>query len=96
MPTETIIRWEARGTVDLTIVCQIADSCLTGQVRWHRSLETVSSDSPAIYIAHEFFDALPVHQFQKTDRQEFLPSNVSNTSNYFSWPIPSCSHIPSA
>ena len=38
------------------------------QVRWHRSLETVSGDSPAIYLAHEFFDALPVHQFQRTDR----------------------------
>lgn len=38
------------------------------QVRWHRSLETVASDAPAIYIAHEFFDALPVHQFQRTDR----------------------------
>lgn len=38
------------------------------QVSWHRSLEDVPRDAPAIFIAHEFFDALPVHQFQKTER----------------------------
>lgn len=37
-------------------------------VTWHRSLEDVPSDIPAIYIAHEFFDALPVHQFERTER----------------------------
>jgi hypothetical protein len=38
--------------------------CVHAQVRWHRSLDTVAAgdDSPALYIAHEFFDALPVHQ----------------------------------
>ena len=36
------------------------------QVTWHRSLEHVPSDLPALYIAHEFIDALPVHQFQRT------------------------------
>ena len=38
------------------------------QVRWHRSLDEVPNDAPAIFILHEFFDALPVHQFQNTDR----------------------------
>lgn len=41
------------------------------QVRWHRSLEDVPGDAaagPALYIAHEFLDALPVHQFQRTSR----------------------------
>lgn len=38
------------------------------QVRWHRSLEEVPSDVPVIVIAHEFFDALPVHQFQARAR----------------------------
>ncbi len=37
-------------------------------VSWHRSLEEVQPEGPAIYIAHEFLDALPVHQFQKTGR----------------------------
>ncbi|KAL3144498.1 hypothetical protein ABBQ32_004236 [Trebouxia sp. C0010 RCD-2024] len=38
------------------------------QVHWHRSLDEVPDDLPTIYIAHEFLDALPVHQFQKTER----------------------------
>ena len=38
------------------------------QVRWHRSLDNVRGDTPALYIAHEFFDALPVHHFQRTSR----------------------------
>lgn len=38
------------------------------QVHWHRSLEEVPDDTPTVYIAHEFLDALPVHQFQKTER----------------------------
>lgn len=38
------------------------------QVRWHRTLEDVRGDLPALYIAHEFFDALPVHHFQRTSR----------------------------
>jgi NADH dehydrogenase [ubiquinone] 1 alpha subcomplex assembly factor 7 len=45
-----------------------------GVVSWHRSLEEVDGEDgegeeggcPALYIAHEFLDALPVHQFQKT------------------------------
>lgn len=40
-------------------------------VYWHRSLDEVScspDDPPTVYIAHEFMDALPVHQFQKTER----------------------------
>lgn len=37
------------------------------RVMWHNGLESVP-DGPAIVIAHEFFDALPVHQFNKTER----------------------------
>jgi NADH dehydrogenase [ubiquinone] 1 alpha subcomplex assembly factor 7 len=35
-------------------------------VTWYRSLEEVPEDHTAFYIAHEFFDALPVHQFQNS------------------------------
>lgn len=35
-------------------------------VTWHRSLDGVPQDLPALYVGHEFIDALPVHQFQKT------------------------------
>ena len=37
------------------------------RVRWHTTLATVPA-GPLILLAHEFFDALPVHQFQRTPR----------------------------
>ncbi|KAL2252431.1 protein arginine methyltransferase NDUFAF7 homolog, mitochondrial isoform X1 [Sesamum indicum] len=37
-------------------------------VSWHMTLEQVPTGSPTIIIAHEFYDALPVHQFQKASR----------------------------
>lgn len=39
-------------------------------MQWHRDLEEVPEawDGPTVYIAHEFFDALPVHQFQRAGR----------------------------
>ncbi|KAK7341299.1 hypothetical protein VNO80_24225 [Phaseolus coccineus] len=37
-------------------------------VSWHATLEQIPSGLPTIIIAHEFFDALPVHQFQKASR----------------------------
>ncbi|KAL5582388.1 hypothetical protein UlMin_014830 [Ulmus minor] len=37
-------------------------------VSWHATLEQVPSGVPTIIIAHEFYDALPVHQFQKASR----------------------------
>ncbi|KAF5833036.1 putative S-adenosyl-L-methionine-dependent methyltransferase-domain-containing protein [Dunaliella salina] len=46
------------------------------QVTWHVSLSTVPQEQPAIYIAHEFFDALPVHQFVKDDRRGWVEKMV--------------------
>ncbi|CAL5367947.1 unnamed protein product [Camellia sinensis] len=37
-------------------------------VSWHATLEQVPTGLPTIIIAHEFFDALPVHQFQRASR----------------------------
>lgn len=46
-----------------------AVSALTGTpVSWHATLEEVPTGLPTIIIAHEFYDALPVHQFQKASR----------------------------
>lgn len=37
-------------------------------VSWHTTLEQVPTGSATIIIAHEFYDALPVHQFQRASR----------------------------
>lgn len=37
-------------------------------VSWHLSLDLVPSDCPLLVIGHEFLDALPVHQFVRTER----------------------------
>uniref|UniRef100_M0ZLX4 Protein arginine methyltransferase NDUFAF7 n=1 Tax=Solanum tuberosum TaxID=4113 RepID=M0ZLX4_SOLTU len=45
-------------------------SRLTGtSVSWHATLEQVPAGIPTIIIAHEFYDALPVHQFQYREHQ---------------------------
>ncbi|KAH9739944.1 protein arginine methyltransferase NDUFAF7 [Citrus sinensis] len=41
-------------------------------VSWHAALEQVPSGFPTIIVAHEFYDALPVHQFQPTPATLFL------------------------
>ncbi|KAI8024642.1 hypothetical protein LOK49_LG02G00832 [Camellia lanceoleosa] len=41
-------------------------------VSWHATLEQVPTGLPTIIIAHEFFDALPVHQFQELDEMKKL------------------------
>ncbi|OWM73974.1 hypothetical protein CDL15_Pgr022245 [Punica granatum] len=57
-------------------------STLAGNpVSWHASLEQVPSGLPTIIIAHEFYDALPVHQFQPT------PSNLYLLKR-FKWAAP--------
>ena len=43
-------------------------SALNGApVEWHETLDSVPG-GPTILIAHEFFDAMPVHQFTRTER----------------------------
>ncbi|KAJ7523311.1 hypothetical protein O6H91_18G046300 [Diphasiastrum complanatum] len=37
-------------------------------VSWHLELAQVPRGVPTIIIAHEFYDTLPIHQFQKTSR----------------------------
>ncbi|KAG9154503.1 hypothetical protein Leryth_014961 [Lithospermum erythrorhizon] len=46
-----------------------AVSALAGTpVSWHSTLEEVPTGVPTIILAHEFYDALPVHQFQRASR----------------------------
>lgn len=35
---------------------------------WHRSIDEVPDDRVTFYVAHEFFDVLPIHKFTKTDK----------------------------
>lgn len=68
------LQWQAlgcEGDFD-TAASNAAGTTKSGiSVTWHRSLDEVpdgASAGPALYIAHEFIDALPVHQFQKSGR----------------------------
>lgn len=54
------------------------------QVYWYRQLSDVPK-SFSIYLAHEFFDALPVHKFQKSDenwREILIDVNKENEGNF--------------
>ncbi|MEW5301666.1 MAG: hypothetical protein WDW36_004512 [Sanguina aurantia] len=61
------------------------------KVTWHASIDSVPTAEPALYIAHEFFDALPVHQFVRDPARGWLEKMVdidvdatSNTNTSFS------------
>lgn len=50
-------------------------------VMWHNSLDSVPREIPTLVLAHEFFDALPVHQFERTSRgwcERLIDSNEGN------------------
>jgi len=69
------IQWKALGCQgkypedgdDPTVSTITGTTAAAGiQVTWYRSLEQVPEEHTTFYIAHEFFDALPVYQFQNT------------------------------
>ncbi|CAA7397235.1 unnamed protein product [Spirodela intermedia] len=43
-------------------------SLIEAPITWHSAFDQVPSGVPTIVIAHEFYDALPVHQFQRASR----------------------------
>ncbi|XP_045468457.1 protein arginine methyltransferase NDUFAF7, mitochondrial [Harmonia axyridis] len=53
------------------------------QVRWFKRIEDVP-DVFSIFIAHEFFDALPIHKFQKTENgyREVLVDNDEKEGHF--------------
>ncbi|XP_044468292.1 protein arginine methyltransferase NDUFAF7 homolog, mitochondrial [Mangifera indica] len=54
----------AGENIEKRIISTLAET----PVSWHAALEQVPSGIPTMIIAHEFYDALPVHQFQKASR----------------------------
>ncbi|XP_050217997.1 uncharacterized protein LOC126668835 [Mercurialis annua] len=54
----------ADGSVENRTISTLAGT----PISWHPSLEQVPTGAPTIIIAHEFYDALPVHQFQRSSR----------------------------
>ncbi|CDP17581.1 unnamed protein product [Coffea canephora] len=44
---------------------QIVSTMTGSPVSWHATMEEVPTGLPTIIVAHEFYDALPVHQFQR-------------------------------
>ena len=38
------------------------------EMHWHRDLDSVPDDGFTFFLAHEFFDALPIHKFVQTDK----------------------------
>ncbi|CAN7137998.1 unnamed protein product [Brassica rapa subsp. narinosa] len=68
-PTLQILQHQNLKCTDESSSEKKAISSLDGTpVHWHATLEEVPSGVPTIIIAHEFYDALPVHQFQKSLR----------------------------
>lgn len=53
---------------DKSLEKSIISTLAKAPVSWHTALEQVPTGSPTIIIAHEFYDALPVHQFQRASR----------------------------
>ncbi|KAI5071115.1 hypothetical protein GOP47_0013366 [Adiantum capillus-veneris] len=47
---------------------RMTSTLFSSTISWHTDLEHVPCGVPTIIIGHEFFDALPIHQFQKSSR----------------------------
>ncbi|KAL0772988.1 hypothetical protein Bca101_038139 [Brassica carinata] len=66
-----------------------AISSLAGTpVHWHATLEEVPSGVPTIIIAHEFYDAFPVHQFQAGVRKWLMWEKIHSKFRFVLSPQP--------
>lgn len=68
-------------------------------VRWHWQLADVPTDDPIIVIGNEFFDALPVLQFEHTERgwhEKLIDLDTSDSPDHFRYvlsPSPAASNF---
>lgn len=54
--------------VETSTVLREAQRTAVPHAHWHEDVRTLPTDRPLIIIANEFFDALPIHQYQRTAR----------------------------
>ena len=54
--------------VETSPVLRAAQREAAPHASWHADLESLPADRPLIVIANEFFDALPIHQYERTPR----------------------------
>ncbi|KAK9925136.1 hypothetical protein M0R45_033473 [Rubus argutus] len=72
-PTLQKLQHQTLKCVDEEVMADMADKRTVSTlaktpVSWHATMDQVPSGLPSIIIAHEFYDALPVHQFQRASR----------------------------
>lgn len=72
---------------DVSIKGIIADKSRDIPVEWLCSVKQLSTDAPVFFVAHEFFDALPIRQFEYTSRgwcEKLVDiDDSSNTPHHF-------------
>ncbi len=79
---------------------RIQKSMLSGlPVDWHQTIDKVLEKIrglPAIFVANEFFDALPIQQFIRTERgwRQMLVDTKDNALTLIPDALPSCVAIP--
>ena len=49
----------------------VSDWTVRSQIQWHSDMEEIPRTCPEFVIGHEFLDALPVHQFVKSQAREW-------------------------
>jgi len=54
--------------VETSPVLRAAQREAAPHASWHADMESLPADRPLIVIANEFFDALPIHQYERTPR----------------------------
>ncbi|KAJ3844798.1 S-adenosyl-L-methionine-dependent methyltransferase [Lentinula raphanica] len=73
-------------------------SGVAASIEWYESIDhlTPSDDSFTMLVAHEFFDALPVHVFRKTDqgwKEIMVSSKIKNPDNLAQEQYPRLQHV---
>jgi len=73
LPEAVLKRAEAEEGISAAEIEEMGEAVVSGRtldgisVNWHWAIEEVPRQGPLLVIAHEFLDALPVHQFQYTE-----------------------------